>query len=71
MPTAEKLTGGAAIVEALVANGVDTVFGLPGAQQPMAVQSAAVVLSMPGADVSVLRRAAAAGGRDPHHRRAA
>lgn len=27
-----RLTGGAAIVEALVANGVDTVFGLPGAQ---------------------------------------
>ncbi len=32
MPTIGKLTGGAAIVEALVANGVDTVFGLPGAQ---------------------------------------
>ena len=27
-----RMTGGAAIVEALVANGVDTVFGLPGAQ---------------------------------------
>ena len=26
------MTGGAAIVEALIANGVDTVFGLPGAQ---------------------------------------
>ena len=26
------MTGGMAIVEALVANGVDTVFGLPGAQ---------------------------------------
>ena len=25
-------TGGAAIVDALIANGVDTVFGLPGAQ---------------------------------------
>lgn len=29
---AGTMTGGAAIVEALVANGVDTVFGLPGAQ---------------------------------------
>ncbi len=29
---AQHLTGGAAIVEALIANGVDTVFGLPGAQ---------------------------------------
>lgn len=28
----QQMTGGAAIVEALVANGVDTVFGLPGAQ---------------------------------------
>lgn len=27
-----RMTGGAAIVEALIANGVDTVFGLPGAQ---------------------------------------
>jgi len=27
-----EMTGGAAIVEALIANGVDTVFGLPGAQ---------------------------------------
>jgi hypothetical protein len=29
---AGPMTGGMAIVEALVANGVDTVFGLPGAQ---------------------------------------
>lgn len=28
----QQMTGGAAIVEALIANGVDTVFGLPGAQ---------------------------------------
>ena len=28
----EAKTGGAAIVEALIANGVETVFGLPGAQ---------------------------------------
>lgn len=32
MTTAMSMTGGAAIVEALIANGVDTVFGLPGAQ---------------------------------------
>ena len=29
---AAAMTGGMAIVEALIANGVDTVFGLPGAQ---------------------------------------
>lgn len=29
---AREMTGGAAIVEALIANGVDTLFGLPGAQ---------------------------------------
>ena len=29
---AGAMTGGMAIVEALIANGVDTVFGLPGAQ---------------------------------------
>jgi glyoxylate carboligase len=29
---AATMTGGMAIVEALIANGVDTVFGLPGAQ---------------------------------------
>lgn len=31
-PAAATMTGGMAIVEALIANGVDTVFGLPGAQ---------------------------------------
>src|SRR5262249_24101078 len=32
MAKAGAMTGGMAIVEALIANGVDTVFGLPGAQ---------------------------------------
>jgi acetolactate synthase I/II/III large subunit len=32
MTAVQRLTGGAAIVEALISNGVNTVFGLPGAQ---------------------------------------
>ena len=32
MTNLKKMTGGAAMVEAAKANGIDTVFGLPGAQ---------------------------------------
>ena len=32
MAASEKMTGGEAIVRAAIANGIDTIFGLPGAQ---------------------------------------